>query len=1100
VNISIRTITLCVLIFTSYVKTTQGEIGDAAYRDGVGVGPIKVNWHTALAYQYDNGAKVNYVIQADGSTVTIATWNSFLGGNTYKGRACPSGMSPALRQLAIYYATEQIGAKYWNVGANWTTFLEDPFGATDDSTWVAPNSSYQSGDGSFRCDGLVEWVYAQLGLNACNIYQLYNDYGTVGITYGFDFQFCGPEYQFGVYPSAVQTPPTSVAMTFPFSTDYQNPTTVSSSSVTLGATASDVQSGLSYNQPYDYWVSTWTGSAWTTWSRIGSSGPSLSYTVAPGVNYAFYVTAFDNDGNGQNSGVYYLYTNPSVSAPTVQTGQPTGVTSSSATLNGTITSTGGASIINARFEYTSSTFPGTVIYNVPVSGNTFSYYLIGLQPSTSYTYHCFAENSAGLWNTTENNVTFTTAPPPQYTITASSGTGGAISPSGSLVENAGNNLTLTAYPNSNFAVNQWLVDGYIVQFGGISYTLSNIQSSHSVQVTYMYILPQYTIMVSSGTGGTISPSGSLIENAGNNLTLTAYPNSNYVVNQWLVDGNVMQSEGLSYTLSNIQTAHNVLVTFTYVPPQYTITASSGIGGAISPSGSLVENAGNNQAFTAFPNANYVVNQWLVDGNVVQSGDISYTLFNIQTSHSVQVTFTYVPPDTTPPTVTINNPTNGQVLATSSITVSGTANDPGNPSSGLASVSINTGASNEGTLANWQFAVNLNPGQNSLIVAATDQAGNIGEEQINVTLAPYVIAWGDDTFGQTNLPSNLTNVVAIAGGGYHSLALNADGTVVSWGFDTYGETNVPEGLTNAVAIAGGAYYSLALNADGTVVSWGDDTYGQTNLPSNLTNVVAIAGCGQHSLALKSNGTVVGWGSDIYGETDVPLDLTNVVGIAGGFWHSLALEANGTVTVWGANYLGDGNVPTGLTNVVSIAAGYYHNLALRSDGTVVAWGAGETYNPSDGWDFGQSIVPPGLTNVVAIAAGEFHSLALKSDGTVIAWGAGETNNPYYGEYDQSIVPPGLTNVVTIAGGWDHSLALVGNGSLGSPLVLLNPTLLNKTFNVSVSTTRGRNYILEYKTSLQDVNWILLSPMPGDGTTKTLSYPTANISKGFFRILRQ
>ena len=73
----------------------------------------------------------------------------------------------------------------------------------------------------------------------------------------------------------------------------------------------------------------------------------------------------------------------------------------------------------------------------------------------------------------------------------------------------------------------------------------------------------------------------------------------------------------------------------------------------------------------------------------------------------------------------------------------------------------------------------------------------------------MVAWGDNRYGQTNVPSGLTNVVAIASGGYHSLALKGDGTVVVWGWNALGQCNVPSGLTNVVAIAGGDSHSLAL---------------------------------------------------------------------------------------------------------------------------------------------------------------------------------------------------------------------------------------------------------------------------------------------------
>src|SRR5207302_1106137 len=74
-------------------------------------------------------------------------------------------------------------------------------------------------------------------------------------------------------------------------------------------------------------------------------------------------------------------------------------------------------------------------------------------------------------------------------------------------------------------------------------------------------------------------------------------------------------------------------------------------------------------------------------------------------------------------------------------------------------------------------------------------------------------------------SGLTGVVAIAGGEFHSLAVKSGGTVWAWGENSEGElgngsftTDPPygsatpapvSGLTNIVAIAGGAFHGLAL---------------------------------------------------------------------------------------------------------------------------------------------------------------------------------------------------------------------------------------------------------------------------------------------------
>src|SRR5262245_11626288 len=77
---------------------------------------------------------------------------------------------------------------------------------------------------------------------------------------------------------------------------------------------------------------------------------------------------------------------------------------------------------------------------------------------------------------------------------------------------------------------------------------------------------------------------------------------------------------------------------------------------------------------------------------------------------------------------------------------------------------------------------------------------------------------------------------------------------------------PIGLDNVIAIAGGKYHAVALKADGTVVAWGDNEFGQLDVPAGLTDVIAIAAGDDHSLALKSDGTVVAWGHNDVGERD------------------------------------------------------------------------------------------------------------------------------------------------------------------------------------------------------------------------------------------
>ena len=90
-------------------------------------------------------------------------------------------------------------------------------------------------------------------------------------------------------------------------------------------------------------------------------------------------------------------------------------------------------------------------------------------------------------------------------------------------------------------------------------------------------------------------------------------------------------------------------------------------------------------------------------------------------------------------------------------------------------------------------------------------------------------------GRPPSPRGLANVIAVAAGANHSLALKSDGTVVAWGWNAYGQATVPTGLADVIAIAAGGDHSLALKSDGTVVAWGDNSSGQSTVPADLAGV-------------------------------------------------------------------------------------------------------------------------------------------------------------------------------------------------------------------------------------------------------------------------
>lgn len=372
-------------------------------------------------------------------------------------------------------------------------------------------------------------------------------------------------------------------------------------------------------------------------------------------------------------------------------------------------------------------------------------------------------------------------------------------------------------------------------------------------------------------------------------------------------------------------------------------------------------------------------------------------------------------------------------------------------------------------------------------------------------AATLVAWGNNADGQASTPS-FNDIVSIASGEHHSLALKSDGTVLAWGvykvpIPITAADKVPPNLTDVIAVAGGNAHSMALKADGTVAVWGPVPVNPPmSAPSDLSGVVGIAAGDQHNLALLADGTVIAWGYNFGGQTDVPIGLKNVVAISAGEGHSLALKSDGTVVAWGEYFNGTISlpmtVPPALTNVIAIASGSAHALALKADGTVVAWGSNK---------YGQSTVPAGLSNVIGLGNGPcaMHSLVLKADGSVVAWGAGTTseNNPLYApNYGQSIVPSGATGSIMLSVGYDFSLALVGE--LVAPNINM-PTenaLQSGSFALALPTIRGRLYRLEARDSLDRGSWTMVQVITGDGTSKSLRDTNATVSSRFYRVYLQ
>ena len=315
-------------------------------------------------------------------------------------------------------------------------------------------------------------------------------------------------------------------------------------------------------------------------------------------------------------------------------------------------------------------------------------------------------------------------------------------------------------------------------------------------------------------------------------------------------------------------------------------------------------------------------------------------------------------------------------------------------------------------------------------------------------------------------SDLTNVVAVSGGGQNAYALRSDGTVWEWGLDTgtfltgpqQAEHDTPaqvSGLTHVVAVAGGYNAAYALRTDGTVWAWGFGALGQpgenpyrTTTPlkvRDLPSIRAVAGGWDGGYAIATDGSA--WEIGTQGVSRIS-GVPPITSIASSDGTELALATDGTVWNIGVDLCAFWTQPTSVAIVVEkipslqhatkIAAGQSTGYALLADGTVWAWGTNTAGALGDG-DSDQSkectstpIRVLGLSQVTDIVSFGTNAYALRSDGTVWSWGAynaGALGNgtdaytyPGIMGSDHPVEVSGLTGIAAIGASYATGYAVV------------------------------------------------------------------------------
>jgi alpha-tubulin suppressor-like RCC1 family protein len=292
----------------------------------------------------------------------------------------------------------------------------------------------------------------------------------------------------------------------------------------------------------------------------------------------------------------------------------------------------------------------------------------------------------------------------------------------------------------------------------------------------------------------------------------------------------------------------------------------------------------------------------------------------------------------------------------------------------------------------------------------------------------LVQWGQNA---NVLPSVRTDFTAIAAGVNHTLAITNDASVIAWGDNTYGQSTVPDTISNTVAIANGTNHSLALDVNGTIWGWGRNHAGQLDIPSNLGIIDTIAAGRDFSIvhAISDTGEIDDQGMPImhssitmWGNSakTLPDGLTNVTDLKCFDNHCAAtvnrrVEIDGTLIdqIWIIDWyyvsdttgektvvvrrppnvdttFDDGNFSVGGTH--TLIQQYYNHVDMNVDPPESSYSLSIRGFLISGSNLGQAADlfifdqnSDAMPNLVTLSAGDTHSIAYLSDDTIKCWPA-------------------------------------------------------------------------------------------------------------------
>ena len=315
-----------------------------------------------------------------------------------------------------------------------------------------------------------------------------------------------------------------------------------------------------------------------------------------------------NDGNGHSTAAITLRNN-SLQSQTSAELVATLLDAAGTVLETKKTSIGGA-ISGETFQTETVTFSrlGTrVVVRAAVPGNdllTFEGLAVGLGDftanGTNYTYTL--QNDSGATSTL---------------VTAVSGNGEPVSINGQALSTGGS--ATVAIPNSG-------TTDIVVEIGTKTYTLTILRNSGTGGGA-----TSYTLTFDTNGGSAIAP---ITQDYGTAITAPADPTkTGYTFAGWTpAIPTTMPAENLTVTA---QWRYNGGGSSGY--SYYTIQATAGTGGSISPSGNVSVREGADQTFTITPDKGYAVANVKIDGKSIGAVK-SYAFENVRRTHTIEVIF------------------------------------------------------------------------------------------------------------------------------------------------------------------------------------------------------------------------------------------------------------------------------------------------------------------------------------------------------------------------------------------------------------------------------------------------------------------------------